>query len=256
MVTPVARLASAGNSSRNPQRKILGDIENTISNEASIPAKRRTSSRHQMQGKPAAAVATPSVQPAPGMPELGVSPIKRRSSGRSGKRPSSAASAHVVTSTPGHMPSQPMLPVTRPEEPAPDDGSLDLGCSADACSHLFDTTMASSRESRTSSSPPRSRRGMRHVDSPELSVQKVRRTYSRGERPARIAVRLFEDPDVSDRTEEDQENFFELLEEPPVKKTRAPKPKAQKENNKEFEEWADKMAAEFEEIEKFELCFN
>lgn len=236
----------------NLQRKILGDIENTISNE---PTKRRTSSRHQMQGKPAAA-ATPSVQPAPGMPELGVSPIERRSSGRSGRRPSSAASAHVVTSTPGHMPSQPMLPVTRPEEPAPDDGSFDLGCSADACSHLFDTTMASSREARASSSPPRSRRGMRHVDSPELSVQKVRRTYSRGERSARTAVRLFEDPDVPNHTEEDQENFFELLEEPPVKKTRAPKPKAQKENNKEFEEWADKMAAEFEEIEKFELCFN
>ncbi|KAL1416588.1 hypothetical protein MTO96_027808 [Rhipicephalus appendiculatus] len=207
-----------------------------------------------MQAKQVAAE-TPSEPPAPELLELGVSPIERRSSRRSRRRPASATSAHIATSTPDHAPSQPARPVALPEEQALH-VSFDLGRSADASTCLFDATMASGQESHMSS-PPRRRR--RHADSPELSVQKVRRTYSRGDRSATVQVKLFEDLAVPGQVEENEENFFELDEEPQVKKSRAHKPKAHKahkENDKEFDEWADKMAAEFEEIEKFELCYD
>lgn len=236
----------------NPTRNVLGGIENTISKEASIPAKRRTSSRHHMQAKQAAA-ATASEPPAPEMLELGVSPIERRTSRRS-RRSRTDATVRIATSTPDHAPSQRALPVALPGERA-SHVSFDLGRSTDASTCLFDATMASGQESRLSS-PPRRRRGLRHTDSPELSVQKVRRTYSRGDRSATIHVKLFEDLDVPDREEENEENFFEPDEEPQAKKTRVHKPKAQKENDRQFDEWADKMAAEFEEIEKFELCYD
>lgn len=72
-------------------------------------------------------------------------------------------------------------------------------------------------------------------------------------------MNLFEDLDPPDQVQEDEENFFEPAVEQQVKKTKVHKPKAQKmhkENDREFDEWADKMAAEFEEIEKFELCYD
>ncbi|EEC13978.1 hypothetical protein IscW_ISCW010627 [Ixodes scapularis] len=94
------------------------------------------------------------------------------------------------------------------------------------------------------------------VWSPELSVRRVSRTYSRTPvRGARRALNLFEDP-------EDGAAVTDLLEEPLTSKVKRQAKKAtpsklpDKKRKAAFDEWADKKAAEFDEILQFELTFG
>lgn len=214
---------------------------------------RRTSSGHHTKAKRTSTTVLHE-PPAHEMLDLGVSPIKRHSAGRSRRSPARASLVRIATSTPEHTPSR--LPEAHLEaEPQPSCMSFDLGHSpAEASSHFFDATVESAQKSSASR-----RRRQCDPPSPELSIRKVRQTYSRGNRASAVQVKLFEDIELPDDVEKhDKENFFELDAEEPVK-TKAHKPKAHKphkDDEKEFDEWADKMAKEFEEIEKFELCYD
>lgn len=235
-------------------RNVLGGIENIVPE----PPPKKGISKKTQAGEKAVLAAASSTPPAE-MLELGVSPIegRGRSLRRSRRNTASAACVQVATSTPDHRRAQPTLPDAQFGEEA-SHLSLDLDRSAVATPCLFDTAMEPMQTSRTGS-PSRTRRKRLYGDSPELSLQKVRRTYSRGNRSTSVRVNLFEDLDLPDQVQEDEENFFEPAVEQQVKKTKVHKPKAQKmhkENDREFDEWADKMAAEFEEIEKFELCYD
>ncbi|KAH6926858.1 hypothetical protein HPB50_022584 [Hyalomma asiaticum] len=202
-------------------RKILGGIENAMT-ESANNRPRRTSSGHHTRVK-RTSTAVLHEPPAHEMLDLGVSPIKRHSAGRSRRSPARASSARIATSTPEHALSR--LPEAHLEvEPQPSCMSFDLGHSpAEVSSHFFDATVESAQKPSASR-----RRGQCTPPSPELSIRKVRHTYSRGNRASAVQVKLFEDielPDDVDRNE--KENLFELNEEEPVK-TKAHKPKAHK----------------------------
>ncbi|CAN7999628.1 unnamed protein product, partial [Ixodes hexagonus] len=96
------------------------------------------------------------------------------------------------------------------------------------------------------------------VWSPELSVRRVSRTYTRTPlRGTPRPLRLFEDP-------EEEAATTHLSEEPvaregPAKgraKRASPSKRPDEKRKAAFEEWADKKAAEFDEILKFELTFG
>lgn len=105
-------------------------------------------------------------------------------------------------------------------------------------------------------SPSRKRKRGSAVWSPELSVRRVSRTYGRTPvRGVRRALNLFEDP-------EDGAAATDLLEEPLTSKAKEqvkkvmPSKLPDKKRKAAFDEWADKKAAEFDEILQFELTFG
>ncbi|XP_050036345.1 uncharacterized protein [Dermacentor andersoni] len=237
-----------------PARNVLGGIENIVPEP--LP-KKKIGKRAHTRVKPTSAAA--SSKPPENMLELGVSPIERRGGPlrRPRRNPASEESVHVATSTPDRTKSQPTLPDAQHVEET-SHMSFDLDRRAVATPCLFDSAMTPKQTSRTGS-PSRTRRKRHYGDSPELSLQEVRRTYSRGKRSASVRVNLFEDLELPDHVQEDEENFFEPEEEQQVKKNKVHKPKAQKlnrQNDRDFDEWVNKMAAEFDEIEKFELCYG
>ncbi|CAN8008751.1 unnamed protein product, partial [Ixodes pacificus] len=94
------------------------------------------------------------------------------------------------------------------------------------------------------------------VWSPELSVRRVSRTYGRTPvRGARRALNLFEDPeDGAAATDFLEEPLTSKVEEQAKKATPSKQP--DKKRKAAFDEWADKKAAEFDEILQFELTFG
>ncbi|XP_075556044.1 uncharacterized protein LOC142588319 isoform X2 [Dermacentor variabilis] len=206
-----------------PERNVLGGIENIV---PEPPPKKTIGKRAHTRVKPTLAAA--SSKPPAEMLELGVSPIERRGGPlrRPRRNPASEASVHIATSTPDRTKSQPTLPdAQHVEETSHMSFDLDRRAAATPC--LFDSALTPKWTSRTGS-PSRTRRKRHCGDSPELSLQEVRRTYSRGNRAASVRVNLFEDLDLPDHMQEDEENFFEPEEEQQVKKTKVHKPKAQK----------------------------
>ncbi|XP_077522692.1 uncharacterized protein LOC144133463 [Amblyomma americanum] len=246
-----------------PSRNVLGGIENVL---AESPA--RTRSSVKAKKKRHLATSTPSQETRKEVLELGVSPIGepvcQRASRNTRGRPEKVSPAHFTTSTPDSTPSQSVPPVADLEEQSPWE-RVSLSDSTDLSQSLFDTAMESPGMHHMSGRPRR-RRGQDQSQSPMLTVKKVKRTYSRGSRLPSLSVNLFEEAETPakvdlyesfDKLETEREDKLETEREVRQKKTRAPlKPKARKQRKQDeaFEEWADKMAAEFEEIEKFELC--
>lgn len=224
-------------------KEVLRSIENT-SAKSRIWKKSPAALTEEKEKKEDAVVEVIESMDSPGRDPASTPFLRRRRRAPSKRQSNEAATAgasHADLETSGTVPRQ-----RERLTPSPMHTSFSAagGCSWDGASSPF------------GESPIRKRKRGTAVWSPELSVRRVSRTYSRTPvRGARRALNLFEDP-------EDGAAVTDLLEEPLTSKVKGQAKKAMpsklpdKKRKAAFDEWADKKAAEFDEILQFELTFG